>query len=438
MNLPIEFENRMKELLKDEYEDYISSMADDNIRALRVNTLKGSRDEFFKKNPWGISENDKVAWCPNGFYFKDNVSGKHPYHQAGAFYIQESSAMSVAEMLNIKPGDTVLDLCASPGGKSTQIAAYLDNKGILVSNEPIPERARNLAENIERMGIANSLVISAYPDEIEDRFKECFNKIVVDAPCSGEGMFRKNPEAISEWSVDNVIMCAQRQKDILKSAFNMLSPGGRLVYSTCTFSKEENEMNAEWVLDTFKDVSLIEKRRFFPHKDKGEGHFFAVFEKVGDVSEKADFKCEPGINRKNIKEVFEFEGEALNIRFDDIFAENENYVLFGEEVYILPKEFPLMKGLRVLRSGLHLGTLKKNRFEPSHALALYLKPENVLRRADLTMEEAERFLKGESISLKEDSPKGWTLVCIDGYSLGWGKVSSGMLKNHYPKGLRIN
>ena len=440
MKLPFDYENRMKELLGDDFEAFLSAMSHESVRALRVNTLKGSVENFININPWGLCDKDKVDWCPTGFYIDDQISGKHPLHQAGVFYIQESSAMSVVEKLNVEPGDFVLDLCASPGGKSTQIGAYLKGNGLLVSNEPILERASNLSENIERAGIPNCLVCSAYPDEISERFEGAFNKILVDAPCSGEGMFRKNPDAVGEWSVENVLMCAQRQKDILTEAYKMLAPGGRLVYSTCTFSREEDEENAAWFTDTYDDMHLVEQRKLLPYEVRGEGHFYAVFDKLGEWDEHCSFKKEAGINPKQkdivLADYYDFEKEYLNITGTDIFGRNGKYILFGDELYLIPESIPQMKGLKVLRSGLCLGTLKKNRFEPSHGLAMYLKPEDAKASVSLTQEDATRFLKGESLS--GEFKRGWNLVCYEGYSLGWGKASNGMLKNHYPKGLRIN
>lgn len=432
-----------------EFDDFLAAISKDNARSLRVNTLKTDTEDFIKNNPWGIDESSKIAWCPDGFYFDDEMTpppGKSPYHSAGVFYIQEASAMSPVMKLDIKPGQKVLDLCAAPGGKSTQIASLMKQKGILISNEPNISRARILSENIERMGIANALVLSHDPSELSDRFFEYFDRILVDAPCSGEGMFRKNPEAINEWSSENVLMCAERQRNILSEAVKMLSPGGRLVYSTCTFSRAEDEENAQWLTDTFDNMTLIEENRIWPHKVRGEGHYFAVFEKTassfsneGGIPRSRKDQTIKGIDLKKLPEWIQFVSESLKAGFTSPFASDNDipsskYTLFGEELYILPYDFPDMKGLKVLRSGLHLGTLKKNRFEPSFALSMFLGREDVKYSAQIDYDTAERYLKGETFEYSGE--KGWYLVTFDGFSLGWGKLSGGIMKNHYPKGLR--
>lgn len=441
MQLPIEFVNRMKEDLGKEAQAFFSSYDVQSEKALRVNLLKTDCGAFVSKNPWKLSDKDRVEWCAEGFCYKEESStapGKHPYHAAGVYYIQEPSAMVPVEKLDVKPQDRVLDLCASPGGKSTQILSKLKGKGLLVSNEPVPSRAKILSENIERMGASNALVISAYPQDISEGFEGYFNKILVDAPCSGEGMFRKNPEAMDEWSLESVQMCAERQRQILKEAVKMLSPGGRLVYSTCTFSKEEDEENVEWLVNEFPFLHLIGQEKLWPHRIKGEGHFVASFEKEGIVSD--DCYPQRGLQSltpmKKIPLLTDFLKEILEDSPEQVFPSDETaFLTFKDEIYSVPVNYPSVKGLKVLRTGLHLGTLKKNRFEPSHALALYLRPSQVRNSISLNESEAEEYLLGRT--LMHDGPKGWYLVDIDGYSLGWGKLSDGILKNHYPKGLRI-
>lgn len=426
---------------QNEFDDFLAAISKDNYRSLRVNRLKMNTEDFIDKNPWGLNKSSQVDWCSDGFYFDDEMTpppGKSIYHSAGVFYIQEASAMFPVTRLDIHPGQKVLDLCAAPGGKSTQIASLMQQKGILVTNEPVLSRARILSENIERMGIANALVISHDPSEISDRFDEYFDRILVDAPCSGEGMFRKNSEAINEWSPENVLMCAQRQRSILTEAVKMLSPGGRLVYSTCTFSRAEDEENAQWLTDTFEDMTLIEDFRIWPHKQKGEGHYCAVFKKSisslennSGIPKSRKDQSIKGVSSKKIPEFFEFAKESLKLNPDILFAK---YTLFGEELYMVGDDFPDMKGLKVLRSGLHLGTLKKNRFEPAFALAVFLKKEDVINHADIDQETATGYLKGETFEYPGD--KGWYLVTFNGFSLGWGKLAGGIMKNHYPKGLR--
>lgn len=442
MQLPIEFVNRMKTELCEEADAFLASYDSASEKALRINLLKTSREDFLVKNPWKISEENCVEWCHEGFRYQEDGDGlppgKHPYHAAGVYYIQEPSAMVPVEKLGIQPGERVLDLCASPGGKSSQILSALKGKGLLVSNEPIPSRAKILSENVERMGAANALVISAYPQNISEGFEGFFDKILVDAPCSGEGMFRKNPEAVKEWSPENVRMCAERQREILNEAVKMLAPGGTLGFSTCTFSREENEQNVQWLTETFPFLHLKETLRLWPHRVCGEGHFAAVFSKEGKVEEHIapPRGTETLCSVSKIPLLSEFLREVLRDSFADLFESDDFGILsFNDEIYAVPNNLPSLKGLKVLRSGLHLGTLKKNRFEPAHALALFLKPQRVRNSVSLGIPEAEAYLCGQT--LNHSGSKGWYLVDIDGYSLGWAKLSDGILKNHYPKGLRI-
>lgn len=439
LDLPEEFKSRVAAQLGDEFEDFISSYENSPVRALRVNTLKGTVEEFLAKNPWNISSKDSVPWCNKGFYFSKDEIGKSPLQDAGVYYIQDASAMAPVEKLGVTPGDIVLDLCASPGGKSTQIASYMNNRGLLVCNEINPQRAKNLSENIERMGVANALVTCADPIDLSGHFIEYFNKILVDAPCSGEGMFRKNPEAIKEWSLDNVVMCAKRQSYILDEAAKMLCPGGRMVYSTCTFAPEEDEESIEAFLERHPEFTLISEERLWPHKIKGEGHFLAVLVKNGEETEPGlrtpSCGCSSFVNERDIKDFFDFAKDTLAVDIRNIFSPaSSGFIRFGDELYLVPERFPNLKGLKVLRLGLHLGTLKKNRFEPSHSLALFLKKDMVLRSTDLTASRASEFIGGQTLNVT--GKKGWHLICVDGYSLGFGKLCDNIMKNHYPKGLR--
>ena len=455
---PVEFAERMQKMLGGEYEEFLASYDKQNSQALRVNTLKGSKEKFTEITPFSLKP---VIWEENGFYYEEgDRPGKHPYHEAGVYYIQEASAQVPAAYLDARPGERVLDLCAAPGGKSTQIAAAMQGQGLLVCNEIHPARAKILSENIERMGICNAIVTNESPQALADIFSEYFDRIMVDAPCSGEGMFRKNGEAVEEWSIENVRICAGRQDEILECAAKMLRPGGRLVYSTCTFAPEENEGSVsrflkqheefyivdvpkvkgmeggrrEWVVEPAE--GLEHTIRLFPHKVDGEGHFAAVLEKAGEVSEEYHGYCrngeQKGLSLKDCKEYAEFEQSSLKVKPDGIFLK------FGEQLYLAPKGTPSLKGMKVLRPGLHLGTIKKNRFEPSHALALFLKPEEISNCLKLSGEtrEAADFIAG--MTLNAEGEKGWYLICVDGYSLGWGKLAGGIMKNHYPKGLRKN
>lgn len=448
--LPREFREKMKGLLGNEYEAFLESYEREPFRALRVNTLKMSAADFESRSPFSLSP---VPWCPSGFFYgRADRPGKHPWHEAGVYYIQEPSAMAAAELAAPRPGERVLDLCAAPGGKTTHLAALMEGQGLLVSNEIHPARAKILASNVERMGIAHAVVTNETPKGLSERFPGFFDRIVVDAPCSGEGMFRKDEQALGQWSPENVERCAARQREILSEAAKMLRPGGILVYSTCTFAPEENEGSIGAFLDSRPDFSVKEVSayagfspgrpewsgsgagtertfRLWPHRLEGEGHYLAVLQREGRVQgTEPAWKLPPA--DKQVLGLYErFAAENLHRKPSGI------PVLFGDQLYLLPCAFPL-KGLKILRAGLHVGTVKKGRLEPSHALALSLKAGDALRSISLKGdgESVRAWLKGEA--LEAEGEKGWTLVLADGFPLGWGKQSGGILKNHYPKGLR--
>lgn len=459
MNLPIEFEKKMKAFLGDEWDDFLYSYDNNRFQALRFNTLKVQSPEERMRilKTLKISSDKKVSWANEAYYFDENVRpGKHPYHEMGLYYIQEPSAMSAAALLAPKPGMRVLDLCAAPGGKSTQLATYLGDSGLLVSNEINTQRSRILSQNIERMGIKNAIVTNEDSFVLASHFPGFFNAIQVDAPCSGEGMFRKLPEAIEQWSMENVAICAARQKEILDNAAVMLKPGGVIVYSTCTFSKEENEDVIEYFLERHPDFTLEEMERFWPHKVDGEGHFVAKLVRRGcvDTDLKADRKTKknknsknrknetkPALTKENMKLLSEFLDETIS---EDMAAwiKNSRLVMFGEQLYRLPDMEVDIKGLKVQRAGLHIGEFKKQRFEPSHSLALALKLSEAKNVVKLTCDNPQTigFFNGQSVMLSDEQAdeckKGWALVCVDGYTAGWGKVNGTQVKNHYPKGLR--
>ena len=430
MELPVEFLERMKEILGEEMEAFLASYEQERVYGLRINTLKGEKEELCSKLPFSI---EPVKWCDTGFYYKEEERpGKHPFHEAGLYYIQEPSAMITAELAEVKRGDVVLDLCAAPGGKTTQLACKLKGEGLLISNEINPKRATILSQNVERMGIKNAIVTNESPKKLSEKLPEFFDKIVVDAPCSGEGMFKKEPFAVSEWSVDNVENCAKRQGEILECAAKMLKPGGRLVYSTCTFAREENEETIENFVEQHPEFRVYSQHRIWPHKEKGEGHFAAVLDKAGmGASNRIEVKEEK--LDKQMKQMYEeFLEETLNISLEG------RKVMFGENLYLLPKEAPDLKGIKVLRPGLHVGSYKKKRFEPAHGLSHALQEiecKNVLNLS-LNQWETKAYLKGETICL-EGEKKGWYLVCVEHIPMGFAKYSNGMFKNHYPKGLRI-
>lgn len=455
-SLPIEFENKMKEMLGDRWDDFLKSYDNNRFQSLRFNTLKkGINKENYSQylKTLGIDEQKKVNWAINGYYYDDNVRpGKHPYHELGLYYIQEPSAMSAAALLAPEPGMRVLDLCAAPGGKSTQLACYLNGHGLLISNEINTMRSKILSSNIERMGVANAIVTNEDSFKLAERFPAFFHAIQVDAPCSGEGMFRKLPEAMEQWSNEQVLVCAKRQGEILDNAATMLMPGGKIVYSTCTFSKEENEDVVENFIKKHDEFEIIKMERFWPHVQNGEGHFVAELVKhgklmlsdgyLGDNDKKSKKKK---ANNKLAKEYLVLLEEFLD---KTVTAEVKNWILSGnlslfkEQLYRLPENAPNLDKLHIVRAGLHIGEFKKNRFEPAFALALALGKDDVLSVVDISAEDgrAKSYYRGETIILDETEIdkkiKGWTLLCFDGFSAGWCKANGMQLKNHYPKGLR--
>ena len=427
--LPEAFLQRIQNQLGDEYEAFLQSLERPRAVALRFNPLKGEQPQlpFVGKN---------VPWEPQGFYYDpDARPGLHPYHEAGVYYLQEASAMSAVSMLDPQPGERVCDLCAAPGGKSTQIAGRMAGEGFLLCNEYSPKRAKILAQNIERLGVANALVTNETVDRLAGYLPGFFDRVLIDAPCSGEGMFRKEADAVTDWSQETVEMCAQRQAGILDAGAKLLRCGGRLVYSTCTIATEENEQavaaflerNPQFTLETAVAPWFTPagegQFRLWPHKLLGEGHFVAVLRKNGD--EEAEGSACPG--EKPPKEWTAF-AKDLGIQLP-----NGKAVSFGSTLYWAPNEMPELKGLKVLRPGLELGVVKKDRFEPAHALALWLKncKNTVSFGADSAQIKA--YMHGDVVPA---TVKGWCLVQVDGYSIGWGKGDGNMIKNHYPKGLR--
>ncbi len=426
--LPEKYQKKMKELLGDEYEAYVSCFEKPFHRSLRVNTSKITVEEFLEKFPYHL---EPVAWNPNVFYFFDEGVTTHPYWFAGLYYIQEASASLPAQVLPIAKGDKVLDLCAAPGGKSTQLSAKLDGTGLLVSNDYSVSRSQVLLKNLERAGSKNCFVMSEDPKKMTKYFPEYFDKILVDAPCSGEGMFRKDHRLISSWMEKDGSYYAPLQKEIVESAWKMLKPGGMLVYSTCTFSLEEDEEVIQHLLsldETMKVVDIEQTEGFvrnaygtklFPHRIAGEGHFVSLLQK----GEAADNGWRP--KEKTITV------EGMSVTLD-----HAQKIKIGEKVYACPEIDVDLKGLRILRSGLYLGEEKKNRFEPSVTLALAMKAKDSTNSVSFEAgdERVMRYLKGETIEAKEKNVKdGWTLVCVDDYPLGFAKASKGVLKNKYPK-----
>lgn len=455
--LPALFCEKMKSLLGAEYEDFLSSLDRPRAVALRLNPLKCAdpREKRGGALPClqpKLSEALRltpVPWARSGYYYDPATRpGLHPDHAAGVYYLQEASAMAPAALLDAQPGERVLDLCAAPGGKTTQIAADMNGRGLLVCNEIHPKRAAVLASNVERMGIANALVLNEHPNRIAERFPAFFDRVLVDAPCSGEGMFRKHDAASNDWSFETVSMCAARQAEILDCAAKTLRPGGRLVYSTCTFAPEENEQTVEaflgrnpsFEIETVQtpwfapgrpewangDAALAATFRLWPHRLHGEGHFAAVLRKQQDGVGQT-LPCEQPVPMPTpVLHLLQELGQTLPEGVP---------VVFGNRVFLAPPGLPALRGLRILRPGLELAELRRELAVPAHALALWAK--DAASCHEMTAEDAAclSYLNGQVLP---SQAKGWTLVRVDGFSLGWGKGSGGILKNHYPKGLRIS
>ena len=428
--LPQAFLERMQLQLGNEYEAFLQSLERPRAVALRYNPLKEGQPEL----PFVM---DPVPWEPMGFYYDpESRPGLHVYHEAGVYYLQEASAMAPVALLDPQPGENICDLCAAPGGKTTQIAGRMQGEGFLLCNEINPKRAKILSRNIERMGVANALVTNETPSNLSQRFEGFFDRVLVDAPCSGEGMFRKEEAAITDWSQETVEMCARRQAEILRCAAKMVRPGGRLVYSTCTFAPEEDEGAVAAFLNEHPEFTpeLIDApwfepvenggHRLWPHKLLGEGHFAAVLRK-NDSGEEWESSVPSG--NKLPKEWLNFAKE-LGIRLPPGKA-----VTFGQNLFWAPEQMPDIARLKVMRPGLELGTVKKDRFEPAHALALWLNDCANTESYPPESKEMKSYLQGDVLP---SGKKGWCLVKAGPFSIGWGKGDGTRLKNHYPKGLR--
>ena len=445
----------MKQLLgEEEFQAYINSFEEKNVRGLRVNTLKISPEEFEKISPFPLK---KIPWTDNGYYYEDTVQpAKHPYYYAGLYYIQEPSAMTPAQLLPIEPGDCVLDVCAAPGGKSTELAAKLKGNGVLVSNDISNSRAKALLKNIELMGVKNAYVVSEVPENLVKQFAGYFDKILIDAPCSGEGMFRKEPSMVKSWEEHGVSFFEKLQHGIIDSVVKMLKPGGKILYSTCTFSPEEDEGSMTYLLERYPEFSIIKPDqvwhefapgrpewvengrdelknciRLWPHKLQGEGHFISLLQKEGSACQKKNFAG---------KKAYVLEDEAAEF-FSHVSMPlaMENCVIVKDKLMYYPDAQIDWKGYRVLRSGLYLGDFKKNRFEPSQSLAMALKMEEYDQVLNLSCEDirVKKYLKGETVVMEDEKAKGLYLICVDGFPLGWAKASQGKLKNKYHSGWRM-
>lgn len=464
MKLPLLFEEKMRELLKDEFSDYIACYEEPRYYGLRVNTGKISVSEFERICPFEIRP---IPWVENGFYYDGDTvfPSKHPYYHAGLYYLQEPSAMTPASRLPVLPGERVLDLCAAPGGKATELGAKLGRDGVLAANDLSSSRAKGLLKNIEVFGIGNVIVLSEEPGRLKKHFLEYFDKILIDAPCSGEGMFRKDKKMAKAWEEHGPEFFSPIQKGLVLQAAEMLRPGGLLLYSTCTFDGRENEQVIEHLLEHFPEFTVLpveayegfaegmpevsesgderlkDTVRIFPHRMKGEGHYVALLKKGEDkggsgAAGAVSFRETAAGKGRLPEELAAFFGEL------DVLFEKSRIDIRGEKAYYMPEGLPDMRGMRFLRTGLLLGELKKKRFEPSQALAMYLKKDECRKTIDFSSQDERvfRYLKGETLEvcdLAGQDAAGWHLVCVDSYPLGWGKLAGGMIKNKYLPGWRL-
>ncbi|HEL1619698.1 TPA: RsmF rRNA methyltransferase first C-terminal domain-containing protein [Streptococcus suis] len=433
MKLPQDFIDKYSDLLGQEAQAFFESFEQPAISGFRTTPLKENQLAF--DNP--------IPDMPWSYYGK--VSGKSPEHVTGLVYSQEPAAQVVGQVASPEKGMKVLDLAAAPGGKSTHLLSYLDNTGLLVSNEISSKRAKILAENIERFGARNVVVTNESADRLAKVFPAYFDMIVLDAPCSGEGMFRKDPDAMQYWSKDYPSQCASLQRGILEAALTMLAPDGQLIYSTCTWSPEENEEIVSWLLENY-DLELIDipkingmvegigypqTARMYPHHFSGEGQFVAKFKFLGEAKQK---KLKPGksnLNREQQTLWKEFEQKHLKVSLTGLFQ------VFGDNLYLLPDGLPDLSKVKIARNGLHLGTFKKKRFEPSFALGLALHSTEVKNRVEIRLEDFPVYVAGQTVTVSKDLPNGWYQVAVQGNGLGFAKIVSGTLKNAFPKGLRF-
>jgi len=467
----------MASFLDKEYPAFAAALGKESIQGVRVNTLKLSIDEFLRITPSQVGE--KVPWCNSAFILPDSEFsfGRHPYHLAGLYYLQDPSAMAPAELLDPQPGERVLDLAAAPGGKTTHLAALMRGQGLLVANEIKEKRLGHLAFNVERWGAANVVVTNEAPERLSDHFGAYFDRVLVDAPCSGEGMFRKDYGARLDWSLEMVEGCAVRQRNILRVAAKLVRPGGYLLYSTCTFAPEENEGVIDGLLDALmektgspgfeviglprlagfmpgqptwlglgsKSKGLEGAVRLFPHRVTGEGHFACLlrrmkamdmepYKKMPKVGKTHDHLVTPSKAQSHLWN--SFRGEVLTIELP-----GGRLRVRGERLYLVPDELPNFSDLRLVHPGVWLGTFKKERFEPAQPLALFLRAGQARNMLELPSAELagrsllNRYMRGESIA--SAGAPGWVLITTDGYPLGWGKRVQGVVKNHYPRGWQM-
>lgn len=464
MKLPIEFTEKMRGLMGDEFDSYLESYSKPRFYGLRVNTLKISVEEFLKISPFRLKP---IPWTTDGFYYSEGDSpGRHPYYYAGLYYIQEPSAMLPGATIGVRPGEKVLDLCAAPGGKTVQMAAQMRGQGLIVANDINTDRVKALVKNVELCGVKNAIVLNESPDKLAKNFEGYFDRIMVDAPCSGEGMFRKDEDAIRSWEKFKCEKCSGMQWDILQQVDRMLKPGGVILYSTCTFSPEEDELMIERFMDNHPGYELIEipkvggieggrtdwssgsydfsrAARLWPHKLDGEGHFAVKLHKK-DSSYQNDLNSDLNNDSYNGNVSYAASGTKITAvtGFDDFLRQNLNCSIEGNvfakgnNVYHLPVASPDLSGLKVAKFGWYLGEQGPKGFVPSHSLAVSLGIDEIRNTLNFKYDASEinSYLKGETIIISGE--KGYTGMCVDGYTLGWAKQTGDMLKNLYPKGWR--
>ena len=465
MILPQEYTNRMRELLADlgpdDFDRYMASLDQERYYGLRFNDLKISPEEWVQISPFNL---EPVPWTENGFYYKEGYPGRHPFYHAGLYYIQEPSAMYPGACLKPEPGDRVLDICAAPGGKSTQLAASMKGQGLLVSNDISEDRVHALVKNLEMWGTDNCIITNETPENLAKAFPAFFDKILVDAPCSGEGMFRKDEGAVSGWENFKNDHCRQMQDAILEQVHVMLKPGGKLIYSTCTFAPVENEQTIAAFMDRHPEYDLLPlpkmagiaegmnqwapgargdmrlTSRLWPQRIKGEGHFTALLVKSdasGDAPapSKTNAPCKSFTVLKELPDsVKEFYRKAMTVEPKEAF-----YCTMGTSLYRLPCEPPNVDMLKVARLGLYMGMLKGKVFKPSHPFLLAQDRESFQRYIHLQCDEEDmpKYLRGDTLVRDpKETPDGLAAVTAEGYLLGWGQSSSGVVKNMYPKGWR--
>ncbi|NLM27186.1 MAG: NOL1/NOP2/sun family putative RNA methylase [Clostridiaceae bacterium] len=450
MRIPSDFKKKFRELMESwEYDEFISSLSGERAAGIRINRLKVNQSEWSSMSPFKI---EPVPWADGGYYLdEEERPGIHPYYHAGLYYIQEPSAMFPSGLLEASPDDRVLDLCAAPGGKTVGLAMDMRNRGFILSNDVNPKRIKALVKNIELLGIVNTVIANESPERLASAYEGFFNKIMLDMPCSGEGMFRKDPEAGKSWNRYKAEEMQRLQREIFDSAYRMMSPGGLLVYSTCTFNPEENEQNVSWILKNYPDLylkeikktggiesgrpdwsdgnpELLKTARLWPHKVNGEGHFAALFAKQGIYRRNDPMDC-PGTEPPS-KSFLKFCGGMFHTIPRGI------YEMRGTELHMPPCGYIGHPNIRIVKTGLYLGCETHGKFEPSQSFAMALEWNNIKRKRSFSVNDADliRYLKGET--LPRFGEKGYIALGVEGYPVGWGKIEENGLKNLYPKGWR--